>query len=190
MALCCHKTRSHFSFVDIYNCLHYLSCVVMSSLRSVPFSDGRYLYLEHAHMILHRRANCNEHETVSSSVSSPKSRKTLIRRTPDHEGNILEAVGEDPAISTRQVTLVCRTSHSTWWRVLQDHLMYSYILQCVQGYSPSDHSPLLMMVYCTNSWVDVCILFTDEAIFYKRSNNKFTQPDFVDESEFPLSYTG
>lgn len=88
--------------------------------------------------------------------------------TPDHNEHILQA--DDPGISTRQVAIACRTSHSIAYRLRQVKLLCLYHLQRVQDLFPSDNSPrgeLLLMVYCTNSESAACFLLTDEETFRK-----------------------
>lgn len=84
---------------------------------------------------------CNVAETGSVAPQSMTQGRPRSAHMPDHEEYILQAVGDDPSISILQVAITCHTSHSTTRRVLQEHLLYLYHLLCVQGLTPSDHSP-------------------------------------------------
>lgn len=93
--------------------------------------------------------------------------------TPNHKEHILQAVTDNPGISTHQVALACCRFHSTAWTVIQEKLLCLYYLQCVQGLLPSDHSPRenfcqWFIAQTAEPLFVSSVLFTNEATFRKR----------------------
>lgn len=100
-------------------------------------------------------------------------------RTVDIEEQILEAVDDDPTISTRQLSKDLNVSHSTVWRTLHENLLYPYHLQRVQGLLERDFEPRLQ--FCRWALVQLAtvlnflssVLFTDEANFNRDGITNF-----------------
>ncbi|KAL1458906.1 hypothetical protein WDU94_010931 [Cyamophila willieti] len=100
-------------------------------------------------------------------------------RTVDIEEQILEAVDDDPTISTRQLSKDLNVSHSTVWRTLHENLFYPYHLQRVQGLLERDVEPRLQ--FCRWALVQLAtvlnflssVLFTDEAKFNRDGITNF-----------------
>ncbi|XP_026681439.1 uncharacterized protein LOC103512048 [Diaphorina citri] len=95
------------------------------------------------------------------------------------EEDILEAVDNDPTISTREISVNLGISQSAVWRTLHENLFYPYHLQRVQGLLERDFGPRLQF----SRWVLVqiatvlnfvsSILFTDEANFSRDGITNF-----------------
>jgi hypothetical protein len=56
----------------------------------------------------------------------------LLRIKEDLDESVLEHVDGNPAISTRQLVAKFLVGHVIVWRVLHEHLLYPYHLQCVK----------------------------------------------------------
>lgn len=91
-------------------------------------------------------------------------------RTPHQEERILNDVGDNPRMSTRQLGSQFQIGHNTVWRILREQLLYPYHLQRVQGLTPADFGP--RVTFCT--WYrqmvateGFVIMFTDEAALGK-----------------------
>lgn len=101
-------------------------------------------------------------------------------RSPEVEEMVLEAVHENPELSTRRIAqqhgVRC---HSTVWKILNDQLLYPYHLQRVQALLPCDFQARNNLCrWLSNQQARNCffisnILFTDEASFTRNGINNF-----------------
>ncbi|KAJ8954712.1 hypothetical protein NQ318_011405 [Aromia moschata] len=99
--------------------------------------------------------------------------RTRSRRVMDAEEQILEAVEDDPSLSTKRLAHQVRFSQFTVWRTLREQGLYPYHVQKVQALQPGDE--FQRMQFC--EWLlEKCnnqpnflryVLFTDEAGFTK-----------------------
>ena len=83
----------------------------------------------------------------------------------------LERVGNDPSTSTRAISHVMGSNHSSVLRVLQEQNLHVYHLQKVQGLGPNDFAPRVWFVQwflqriIVNLAFSAQVLFTDETGF-------------------------
>lgn len=108
-----------------------------------------------------------------------------IARNVENEENVLEAVEQNPAISTRRLAnQLGNTNHVNVWRILREYQLYPYHLQRVQGLSEADFLPRLQ--YCQwfrqrtaeNRQFISFVLFTDEASFTRNGIFNFHNEHF------------
>ena len=59
-------------------------------------------------------------------------------RNPVTEEQILNAIDDNPGLSTRQIARNLDVSHATVWRVLHENSLYPYHIQRVQALLPQD----------------------------------------------------
>lgn len=102
--------------------------------------------------------------------SSRPARERPVRNL-EREEEVLDQVGNDASISTREITRRTGISQSTVWRILKDQQLYPFHLQKVQNLLPGDYARRLD--YCTlmrerirrDDHLLRKILFTDESLF-------------------------
>lgn len=92
-------------------------------------------------------------------------------RTPELEENVLQRVGEEPNVSTRQLGKTLRVGHATVWRILKEQLLHPYHLQRVQALGPADFPARLafcnwfLQKHIRSPAFVSSVIFTDEATF-------------------------
>lgn len=110
-------------------------------------------------------------ETGQVLITTPRLGRPRNIRTPQVEEAVLEAVEEDPEISTRRLGLQLGLRQSSVWRILHDQQLHPYHHTRVQELLPRDFQPrvdfaqwLLQKHRRDNTFLEK-ILWTDEATF-------------------------
>ena len=85
--------------------------------------------------------NCPRHLCEHGSFKPPPGTSGRPRSTtPDTEDAILDAVAQNPRISTRQVDMQMNVPRVTVWWLLREQQLYPYHLQQIQALAPKDSS--------------------------------------------------
>lgn len=102
-----------------------------------------------------------------------------LQQMLDLEEEILEIIGEDPAISTRQIAHRVNTCHSKVWSTLRENQLHPYHVQRVQSLIPPDYPRrvrfsewLLEQTMNHENFINQ-ILITDETTFTRNGTMNF-----------------
>lgn len=121
------------------------------------------------------RTFTNSHRHLREYGSFKTSRRDAgrprVARNPLTEEQLLNAIDENPSLSTRQIGRDLNVCHTTVWRILHEYSLYPYHIQRIQGLLPQDFPRRLefsrwILRKCTTHPNFLSrILFTDEAQF-------------------------
>jgi hypothetical protein len=89
---------------------------------------------------------------------------------PEEEEDVLNAVDQSPGVSTRWLGLQRHVPHMMIWRLLREHQLYPYHLQCLQALSPADYPARVIfcrwfLQQCGMNPNFTAVVFKDEVTF-------------------------